>query len=42
MADKGEGLTDYYWLERGYVTVTPTRVDQTDHASMAAISDLLL
>ena len=42
LADKGEGLTDYYWLERGYVTVTPTHVDQTDFASMAAISDLLL
>ena len=42
IADKEEGLTDYYWLQRGYVTVTPTHVDQTDHASMAAISDLLL
>lgn len=41
MADKGEGLTDYYWLERGYVTVTPTHVDQTDHASMSLIADLL-
>ena len=42
MADKGEGLTDYYWLERGYVTVTPTHVDQTDFASMSQIVDLLL
>lgn len=42
MADKGEGLTDYYWLERGFVTVTPTHVDQTDFESMSAISDLLL
>lgn len=42
MADKGEGLTDYYWLERGYVTVTPTHVDQTDFASMNQIADLLL
>jgi len=42
IADKGEGLTDYYWLERGYVTVTPTHVDQTDHASMSFVSDLLL
>ena len=42
IADKDQGLTDYYWLQRGYVTVTPTNVDQTDFASMAAISDLLL
>ena len=42
IADKGEGLTDYYWLERGYVTVTPTHVDQTDFASMQQIADLLL
>ena len=42
IADKNEGLTDYYWLERGYVTVTPTHVDQTDFASMKVISDLLL
>jgi 5'-nucleotidase len=42
IADKDQGLTDYYWLQRGYVTVTPTHVDQTDFASMAAISDLLL
>ena len=42
IADKDEGISDYYWLHRGYVTVTPTHVDQTDFASMAAISDLLL
>lgn len=42
IADKNEGLTDYYWLQRGYVTVTPTHVDQTDHASMDTIKDLLL
>ena len=42
IADKNEGLSDYHWLERGYVTVTPTHIDQTDHASMAAIRDLLL
>ena len=42
MADKGEGRTDYYWLEQGYITVTPTRVDQTDFESMQQIADLLL
>jgi len=42
MGDKGEGITDYYWLKRGYVTVTPCHIDQTDYASMGAISDLLL
>ena len=41
MADKGEGKTDYYWLERGYVTVTPTHVDQTDFESMSSIAELL-
>ena len=41
IADKDEGLSDYYWLQRGYVSVTPTHVDQTDFDSMAAISDLL-
>ena len=42
IADKNEGLTDYYWLERGFVTVTPTHVDQTDYESMSQIADLLL
>ena len=42
IADKEEGLTDYYWLQRGYVTVTPTHVDQTDFASMDAVRELLL
>ncbi len=42
IADKDEGRSDYHWLERGYVTVTPTHVDQTDHASMGQIADLLL
>jgi len=42
MGDQGEGVTDYYWLKRGYVTVTPCHIDQTDFASMARISDLLL
>lgn len=42
IADKEEGLTDYYWLQRGYVTVTPTHVDQTDFASMDTVRELLL
>jgi len=41
MGDKGEAITDYYWLKRGYVTVTPCHIDQTDHASMPLISQLL-
>lgn len=41
MGDKGEAITDYYWLKRSYVTVTPCHIDQTDHASMPLISQLL-
>ena len=42
MADKGRHVTDYYWLEEGYVTVTPTRVDQTAFDMKEKIADLLL
>lgn len=40
MADKGRHITDFYWLEQGYITITPTHVDQTDFASMNKIADL--
>ena len=42
MRDENDDTTDMYWLHRGYATVTPCHIDQTDHASMGAISDLLL
>ena len=40
--DLNDDTTDVYWTDRGWVSVTPTRVDQTDHQSMEVISDLLL
>ena len=42
MRDENDDTTDMYWLRRGYATVTPCHIDQTDHASLGAISDLLL
>jgi len=33
--------TDFYWLRRGYVTVTPTRIDQTDFDSMEMVEKML-
>ena len=42
MKDENDDTTDMYWLRRGYATVTPCHIDQTDHASMGVISDLLL
>lgn len=42
MKDDDDDTTDMYWLRRGYATVTPCHIDQTDHASMGIISDLLL
>ena len=41
MQDENDDRTDMYWLRRQYATVTPCHIDQTDHASMDAISDLL-
>lgn len=34
--------TDIYWLDRGWVTVTPCKVDQTAREAMAQIADLIL
>ena len=42
MLDDNDDRTDMYWLRRHYATVTPCHIDQTDHASLGAISDLLL
>ena len=33
--------TDTYWLRRGYVSVTPVHVDQTDFESMKEVDDIL-
>ena len=29
--------TDLYWYARGYVTITPLRIDQTDSAEIATL-----
>ena len=42
MLDDEDSRTDMYWLRRGHPTVTPCHIDQTDYASLGAISDLLL
>ena len=39
--DPDDDTTDMYWLPRGWVTVTPCHVDQTDHKSMSEIAELL-
>ena len=36
-----DDTTDMYWLERGWVTVTPCHLDQTDFAAMPAVSAML-
>jgi len=40
-ANDNDACTDLYWLKRGYVSVTPCHIDQTDYASMSQIADLL-
>lgn len=42
MEDENDDRTDMYWLKRGHVTITPCHMDQTNHASMARIAQLLL
>ena len=42
MQDDNDDRTDMYWLRRGYATVTPCHIDQTDYQSLKAVSDLLL
>lgn len=37
-----DDTTDLYWLERGWVAVTPCRVDQTAHDHLASMRSLLL
>lgn len=39
--DPNDETTDVFWLNRGYVSVTPIHVDQTDFQSMSALSKLL-
>ena len=42
MMDDNDDRTDMFWLRRGYATVTPCHIDQTDHQSLGQIADLLL
>lgn len=42
MLDENDDRTDMYWLRRGYATATPCHIDQTDHASLGQIAQLLL
>ncbi len=42
MLDEADDRTDMYWLRRGYATVTPCHIDQTDHQSLGQIAELLL
>ena len=34
--------TDLYWYKRGYVTITPLRIDQTDSAEIASLEALFI
>jgi len=40
-ADNQDDTTDSYWLARGYITVTPCKVDQTAYEAMQQVSQLL-
>ena len=39
--DPADTSTDMYWLERGWGTVTPCRLDQTAHSALPAVAHLL-
>ena len=39
--DPNDDQSDFYWLERGWVSVTPCRADQTCREAMPAIATLL-
>ena len=41
MLDENDDRTDMYWLRRGFATVTPCHIDQTDHQSVGQIAQLL-
>ena len=41
MLDEHDDRTDMYWLRRGYATVTPCHIDQTDHDSVDRIARML-
>lgn len=39
--DPNDAESDYYWLDRGWVSVTPCQADQTCRKAMPTIADLL-
>ncbi len=39
--DPNDAESDYYWMERGWVSVTPCQADQTCRNAMPAIAELL-
>ena len=39
--DPDDDTNDLYWLDRGWVSVTPCHIDQTDYASMARVTEML-
>lgn len=39
--DPDDTTTDLYWLDRGWVSVTPCHIDQTDHKSLSLISSMI-
>ena len=39
--DPADDTTDFYWLHRGWVAVTPCRVDQTAHDAIPSVTSLL-
>ena len=39
--DDADDTADHYWLQRGYVSVTPCQVDQTARAALTQVEQLL-
>lgn len=39
--DPDDTTTDLYWLDRGWVSVNPCHIDQTDHPTLALLTDIL-
>lgn len=36
-----DNRTDFYWLRHGFVTITPTHIDQTDFNTMKSVQQML-
>ncbi|MBR1543901.1 MAG: 5'/3'-nucleotidase SurE [Muribaculaceae bacterium] len=39
-ADENDHSTDIYWIEQGYATITPVKIDQTSHDHLREIAEI--